>query len=347
MVKNVRVALIVLGLCVLLVSCGSTKLDVLEVNNGTGNPISVCENSESNDLRFEKLQYERFTISLANIDPILTREQICQPQRTSFCAHQLNTLADVYLSDVDLSGRQLLILRINNGSCSTLYHPFFRRPPSVILEKNIAGYWYEVPHLMEEPPTTIRQIPIVTLPISANESSISLAVDLNYWRLSEAGLYRLIFKVSFNSDFTQPYFLSETLEIQEAGIKYSEEQVNKGVFLTFTEYDYTEDVLLGVVKNKSESKISSPGWRWRMEKYVAGCWINVPVNSMAPGGRQWQGGVFADTDALLILNPGQELDISVRLGYWHPLSLGTYRMTLVLFGEREIIPVNAVFEIID
>ena len=315
--------------CFLFVSCGHTE-------NGLYEDMPERENRV-------------FAISLENMNPILTQRQIDQSywNRTSLNDEQLNSLEGAYLSNVNLSQSNLLSLQIDNATRSTLYRPFFLRPPNVILEKSIGDNWYEVPYFWVAPASR-RPQSIATLPIGAGESTAFLPVDLNYWR-PIAGLYRILVKVSLYSDFSCQYLLSENFEITNQSSSFAEEN-----FLAFVDYDYAEDILRGVVTNQSETIISL-GWLQRLEKYIDGYWYEIPVNSIAPSGGQWQGGLFADsvTDTVKLYY-GQEVEISVRLRYWHPLSVGMYRLVMILFiedssssrDESEIFPISAMFKIV-
>ena len=368
MVKNGRAVLIVLGICFLFVSCRSAELDMPGVHNETDNAIIVYENSESNDLCFDEPLFEGLTISLANIDPALTEGQIDQSywQRTSLCANQLNAIEGVYLSEVGMiliddphiqnTASHWIWFRINNHTSNTLTYTFPPKPPDVYVEKYVNGEWYEVP-LTPGAVINIRQrsLQSVQVQLDPNETSRFSSLDLCYWPRLDEGLYRLVVGISFDSDSENRTYLSKEFEMNmhDFQTRFSECQINPldSIYLLLSEYNYEADALSVVLSNRSDLTVNF-GYGAELETYIDGIWYEVPINTISPSGG-WQGAVFAVLHSLPF--PGtQTFEQPISLGNWYPLTVGRYRLLMVLFIEedlplleREFFPVSAVFEIVD
>jgi len=307
-------------------------------------------------------QPEMFTISLSSMIPSITTAQPDQSywQRTSFSDYQLNALEGVHLSNVGMLLRDFpdiqrtsgdsIMFSINNNTDNVLYYTFPPGPPSTILEKNINGEWYEVP-ILRGAEISLRRHPPVILSVGSKESMHYLTTRLSFWRPNAEGLYRLVVEVFFDPDSEQRYFLSESFEIrkQDFRTRFSKEQVNSldGLSITLIKYDYEADSLLYVVRNESGLNFTYDDFR-ELEKYIEGTWYEVPANLYSPTG-QLQGVHLVSRS----LFRRQEFESSIKLGIWHPLSVGTYRITMIPYvdgaspSEREYFPISAVFRIVE
>lgn len=347
MLKNGRAAAIALGFCFLLASCRSAEVD-----------------TQSDDLSFNEPPLEVFTISLANIDPLLTQEQIDQSywQRTSLYDHQLNIIEGVYLSEVGmildnrLSAQNTISysigFRINNNTSDILYYTFPHAPPNAFLEKNINGEWYEIPLSAGAAASIRRRFPM-QMQVYQYGISRPYSIDLSYWRLLAGGLYRLVVEITFDS--LNHYYLSEEFEINRHDFqsRFAENQINSfdSIDLLFYEYNYEDDYLSIIIANNSNPRITvSFGLFFELEQYIDGIWYELPINRFSPIGLN-QGGAFA---LKYWLYARQTFEHSIRLGNWHPLTVGTYRLSLPLSiedgsppYELDFFPVSAVFEIVD
>jgi len=347
-------------MCFYIVSCRYIDYAFFEIQTETDITAIFNEASLVEDSVADK---SLFGMSLSNIGPMLTQKQILQPywQKLSFADHQLNIIEGVFLSDVGVllndfatwpNNDYTVRLRINNNTDNTLYYAVPIAPPSVRLEKIIDGEWYEAP-LFGGAHAYLKSHPPVRLQLDTNESEFYTSVNLNYWRPSAEGLYRIVMDVSLDSDSERSYFLSENFEIRMGDYKtrFSEDQINslEGISLTLFEYDYKEDRWPCIIKNESEFVIYY-GLLWELEEYRDGYWYEVPTNTITPSGSGDQGGAFA---VGYTLQSGQEFMPDIRMQNWHPLSIGLYRVMLILsvedgtpFPEREIFPIGAVFEIV-
>ena len=371
MPKLYKIAMIfVLIICFFALSSCTAGRDELayspEISNGADD-----ENSESNDLSFDEPLFEGLTISLANIDPVLTRGRLDQSywQRTSLCANQLNVIEGLYLSEVGMflidepriqsTASHSIWFRINNNTSNVLYYTFPPAPPNVYLEKNINGEWYEVP-LTPGAVINIRRrsLQTVQMQLDRNETSRHRSLNLSYWFRLDEGLYRLVVGISFDSDSENRYYLSKEFEINMNDFKtrFSECQINPidSIYLVLSEYNYEEGYILAVLNNRSgpSGYTITFGYGAEKEKYIDGIWYEVPINHISPTGES-QGFVFSILNSLPASST-RTFEQPIMLRNWYPLTAGTYRLSMILSiddgsppYEQEFFPVSAVFKIVD
>jgi hypothetical protein len=314
-------------------SYGQIEADYVLDSNGEDADVESEKERDEYSLQNGKFEEERldsfehgemFLISIARLNPNITQSPIDQSywQRTSFLPEQLDRLEGVTFT---LSSNQLftafsLGLIIENYTAKTLYYDFLGS--GAVLEKFINESWHEVPlfggaqRFLDSDSAIVAEIN----PFSEEW----LPINLNLWRPTPDGLFRLITEVSFDCDFYNTYLLSVVFELNSKDFITPAlcERVNavEGVSLEFVNFVHELGQARFLISNHSTYHVVRLGWE--LEKKIGDTWYRIPINNIAPQGL-FQGATIGGPT---FMYSGDEEYVSPPgLQIWFPISEGVYR----------------------